>query len=382
MRAKMHLPLTLAALTVCGIGTQLAFAADSRSYTGGRFQLDVDGKSAGLIRSIDGGAIKAEVIVEKVDNVPGTIAHKHVGQPKYGDIKVSMLVSSDTSPGIHEWIESTLAMKYQRKSGELQAADFKRDVRQVREFKDALLTEIGFPACDASSKDPAYMTLKFAPETTRNIKGSGKIENPVDVRQKMWIPANFRLSIEGLDEDSRRVSKIEAFTVKQSTATDEVGDARDYQREPGKIDFPDLKISFPVGGAPGFQEWAEANISVQGGNGKDTPKELKRSGLLEYYDGRTGRPLFSVSLHGVGIYKYVPISGPSGDSTADSEPETHVGLYVEQMLYHPGQVDKKFLEKLFSQSRNGKGQWVGFGVKTPGPARGIASEKRGRSKTR
>jgi hypothetical protein len=42
---------------------------------------------------------------------------------------------------VKDWIDASLSMNYMRKSGELQAADFKRDTRQVREFTDGVLTE-------------------------------------------------------------------------------------------------------------------------------------------------------------------------------------------------------------------------------------------------
>ncbi|MEP7235691.1 MAG: phage tail protein, partial [Ignavibacteriota bacterium] len=121
-------------------------SGEERSYAAGHFLLELDGKQAAYVKSIEGGGIKAELATEP-------------GQP----ITLEVI---PTSMEIYDWIKSSFNGNFLRKSGELQAADFKRDVRQVREFRDALLTEIGFPACDGSAKDPAYMTLKISPETT------------------------------------------------------------------------------------------------------------------------------------------------------------------------------------------------------------------------
>jgi hypothetical protein len=102
-----------------------------------------------------------------------------------------------------------------RKSGAINEADFKRDIRNVREFKDALITEVSFPACDGASKDPAYMTIKFEPEKVKLKKDTGKAGNPPAANQKRWLPANFRLKIDGID--CSKVRKIGALTINQQS---------------------------------------------------------------------------------------------------------------------------------------------------------------------
>src|SRR5205085_12259577 len=76
------------------------------------------------------------------------------------------------------------------------------EVARLSFFK-ALLTEIDFPALDASSKDAAKMTIKLQPETTRIQKATGSstsVRQSTSAPQKKWLAAKFRLNIDGLDD--------------------------------------------------------------------------------------------------------------------------------------------------------------------------------------
>src|SRR5205807_2427338 len=63
-----------AAAVVAGAGvgagalTQSAAAANGRTYTGGRFSLDIDGATSGRLAGVDGGDLVGDVVVE--DQVP------------------------------------------------------------------------------------------------------------------------------------------------------------------------------------------------------------------------------------------------------------------------------------------------------------------------
>lgn len=234
-------------------------SAQGRSYISGNFALDLDGIKAGMIKKLEGGDIEAD--------------------PVKGE-QFGMQVMP-TSGAVYEWIKASFDHTFARKSGELQAADFKRDVRNIREFKDALLTEIGFPALDASAKDPAYMMIKFKPEYTKYKKDSGKIDPSkyaIDPKiQKKWLPANFRLKIDGLEEACTRVNKIEALTIKQKVTENPVGEMRDYQKEPASLETPNLVVSFPESSSDDFYKWHE-DFVITGNNGGSNHKQ----GSLEY----------------------------------------------------------------------------------------------------
>jgi hypothetical protein len=95
-------------------------------------------------------------------------------------------------------------------------------------FTNALITEIGFPALDAASKDAAKMTIKLSPEYTRyTVTSSGEvIPKPDSQAQKKWLSSNFRLRIDGLAADTREVIKLEALVFKQKFVEHPIGESR------------------------------------------------------------------------------------------------------------------------------------------------------------
>ncbi len=273
----------------------LADMSDSRSYVTGYFALDLDGLDCGLLQKVEGGHIEAEVAV-----IP--IAHdyfvkKQIAQFRFREFTATLGLSMGQP--VIEWIQASLDMGYLRKSGAVKAADFTRKVRFIREFKDALIAEITFPACDAASKEPAFMTLKFAPESTRNRKGDGStVESSVDSRQKLFHPANFALTIDGLEKACAKVSKVDAISIKQTSVEEDLGDAADDFREPGHIEFPNLKVTLPEAHADDFFAWHE-DFVINGHN----EEEKHRTGSLTYFDATRTKSLLEVSLAGLGIFK-------------------------------------------------------------------------------
>jgi hypothetical protein len=297
-------------------------ASDGRSYVSGYFALKLDDINCGLIQKFEGGDIEGVVVTEP-DPQSG-LPKKHISTVKYEDFTVQMGLSP--AEPVRKWIESSLQMNFLRKSGELQAADFKRDIRQVREFRDALLTEIGFPALDGAAKDPAYMTLKFAPELTRNKKGSGQVENPVALKkQKQFLPSNFRLTIDGLDKACAKVSKVDALVVKQTfTDTDPDPKSTVTFKEPGKIDFPNLKVTVAEEFARPFFDWHEDFVV----NGNNDDKHERR-GQLEYLAEDRQTVLLTLTFNNIGIFKG---TGEASENNSDKIRRVTFEMYLENVV--------------------------------------------------
>jgi len=127
----------------------------NRSYTSGRFLLDLDGVRCGFIESVEGGNVSAEVISESVG--PDYFVKKHIGQPKYEDFSVRIRLSMEKK--VYDWIAASWKANHQRKDGSVIVADYKGNAKAIREFYNAMITETTIPAMDASSKDAAFMTL-------------------------------------------------------------------------------------------------------------------------------------------------------------------------------------------------------------------------------
>jgi phage tail-like protein len=297
----------------------------NRSYTSGRFLLDLDGVRCGLIESLEGGNVSAEVISERVG--PDYFVKKHIGQPKYEDFSIRIGLSMENK--VYDWIVASWKANYQRKDGSVVVADHKGNAKAIREFYNAVITETTIPAMDASSKEAAFMTLKFSPEFTRFKKASGKVNDSLEKGkhgQKKWLPANFRLEIDGLD--CTKVRKVDSFTVKKTAVSDDIGVARDQVREPGKLEFPNLRITLPESIAQSWFGWHE-DFVIKGNCGDDKEK----NGALTFLAPTLKDELARVHFYHLGIFR---ISADKPERQASQIGRVVAELYCERMefVYH------------------------------------------------
>jgi hypothetical protein len=280
----------------------------------GSFFLDLDGVKCGLLKSVDGGGITAEVISEPTG--PGGVVKKHIGPPKYEEFELR--IGLGMARQVYDWIAASWAGKFERKSGAIVEADAKLDAKSERQFVHALITETTIPALDGSSKDPAHLTLKLAPESIKTAKAAGKLP-PVSTKQKQFLPSNFRLEIDGLD--CSKVTKIDSFMVKQSVTDDGVGERRDFARDPGKLEFPNLRITLAESSAKTWTEWFE-DFVVKGKNGDDSEKK----GAIVFLDATHQNELGRVTFRNAGIFAL-----RRAPRTDDQLTRLVAELYCEQM---------------------------------------------------
>ncbi len=294
MRALVWLCALLVGLVP--ILTGAASRAD-RGYTA-RYGLELDGVFVGWLDSFEGGNAVGEVVAEGLGG--DLLAKKHIGNVKYEE--VTMAFGTGMSKALYEWIDTGFTGKAQRKNGAIIAADYDLKERSRLEFTGALITEIGMPALDASSKDAAKMKIKFQPEYTRRKAGSGQpLKGSISVKQKQWLPSNFRLKIDGLDDAASRVNKIEALTIKQKVTSDAIGESRDYEQEPTSLEVPNLVFTTSELAADVLVDYHQ-DFVINGNNGQ----EREKGGTLEYLaaDGKT--VLFSLTFKNLGIFKLAP----------------------------------------------------------------------------
>ncbi len=199
-------------------------------------------------------------------------------------------------------------------------------MKHTLEFFNALLTETTIPACDASSKEPAYLTLKFAPELTRSQPGTGKLDGAAEKKQKPWTPSAFRLAIDGLP--CNRVSKIESLTIKQLVTESAIGDIRDYEKEPAKLEIPNLKITFDEADIGPWSDWFD-HFVVQGFSGEADEK----NGTLTFLAPNLKTALAHIELKNLGIFK---LSKHKYEAAADASRKVTAELYCERMSFKYG----------------------------------------------
>jgi len=297
--------------------------ADKRGYVAGKFALEFGQNKAGWVSSVEGGHATADVVSEKVG--PDHIVHKHIAGVKYEDITVNC--GTGMSKAFYEWIKASFDRKYQRYDGAIHSCDYDGNIVSSLDFFHGLISEIGFPALDAGSKDAAKMTIKIKPETTRHKKGSGKLEmNLGKGEQKRWLPRNFRLNIAGLD--CTHVNKIEAITIKQKVVEHAVGEKRDYECEPANLETPNLVVTFSEVTADKWYDWHKSFV-IDGAN--DTKGE--KTGSLEYLTEDLKSTLFTLDFFGLGLFKLTPDKVEAG---GENIRRVKAEMYCEEIKFKYG----------------------------------------------
>jgi hypothetical protein len=300
---------------------QLQPAIAKRAYVASHFALELDQTGlVGFLNEVEGGNLKADVIEFQSGNT-GEIL-KSLSRLRFEDIhlQIGLAMEQRSTTDHRSW-----AKNYQRKNGAIVATDFNYEKKARREFHQALISEVTVPKLDAASKEPGYLDVTLTTEETDTKGDAGTIQPAANAKQKLWTTANFRLEIDGVD--CTKVNKIDSFTVKQQIIEFQEGQERIPIKVPGKLEFPNLVITFNAASGPSWLSWFTSFV-IQGNNGSDKEK--------------TGRIVFLVagsqvgarrrsSCSAVGIYKLLdgvfdPVNEPSAMMQAE--------LYVEQMAFH------------------------------------------------
>ncbi len=297
--------------------------AQERAAVGGKFALELDGVMAGYLGSVEGGEVFADVVAEPVGS--DNIQHKHIAGVKYEDITITC--GPGMSQAFYEWIKATLERKSPRKNGAIVALDFNYKALYRLNFKNALISEVGFPALDAASKDPAKLTVKIAVESSTKTKTNEPIVGAAAVpqMQKKWLPANFRLKIDGLDDAMSRVNKVDAIVIKQKVFANAVGDARDSAKQASNIEIPNIGVTFPEANSESVEKWRDDFI-LRGNN-------AEKNGTLEFLTPDLKEVLFILNLNKLGIFRLAPEKAEAG---GDQIRRLKAEMYCEEIKFSTG----------------------------------------------
>ena len=289
----------------------------ARSFSTGKFALEIDGSLMGFVNTAEGGLAFGDVI-----KVPGEefFFKKQLGNPGYRDIRLEF--GADLDKSFYNWIAVALRGESLRLNGAILAVDFNGNVISRLEFLHAQITEVTFPALDAASKETARMSIVLSPDqTTLNRKASGKLGSKSSSIQKKWLPSNFRLTIDGLD--TSKVTKIDALTIKLPRFGRDDAECfrcEDLPPGPTKVDFPHV-IATIREPAQSFHDWF-ADFVIGGNN--DDSKE--KGGTLEYFTPDLKTTLFTIKFSHLGIFEMMPVV-----DAGDFLPRLLVGMYCESM---------------------------------------------------
>jgi len=256
-----------------------------------RSALEVGGRFAGFLNSVEGGSAYSDVVEDKVgvDN----IVHKHIAGVKYDNITITC--GTGMTAAVYGAIKEMCNGNTFRFDSAIQSLDFDGNIVSLLQIMQGTLTEVGFPALDASSKDAARLTVKITPESTRRKMGSGKLQVATKPAEK-WLCSNFRLTIPGLD--CKTVYKIGALTIKQQVTAATVGQQRISQQQPSVLEVPNLVVTLAESHAQSFYDWHE-DFVINGHNGADKLKQA----TLELLTPDLKEALFTLTFHDLGIFR-------------------------------------------------------------------------------
>jgi hypothetical protein len=264
-----------------------------RSFAAARFLLELDGARCGFVRSVEGGAIKAEVVKEPART--GGFVKKHLGIARVEPLQLQLDLSLDKA--VYAWIADAWSGKPGRRSAAVVETDANLKALRRRELGNPLLAAVTFPALDGASKDAAFLTLELHAETVRTQKGSGQAVKPPAAKAKAWVRSNFRLEIGGLE--CKLVSRIDSFTVRSAPAPDDpVREARDLEVQPGAIDFPNVRITLAESSAKSWFDWQQSFVV----EGKNADKQEK-SGKIVLLGANLADVLGEIRFFNLGLFR-------------------------------------------------------------------------------
>jgi hypothetical protein len=217
--------LALAAPALAANWTGEAFGADkSRAYSAGHYALELDGAIVGFLTGFSGGSAVGDVMKEKPDQ--DFVQRKRLVGYRMEPITIEAVLPMSKS--FYEWIKSSIEPRprFLRKNGAIIELDFSYKELGRRIFTNALITEVEFPGCDGSSKDPAGLAVTFSPEKVTLSSSKGAALSPQSLKAKVWRRSTYSLRIEGLERGLERTAKIEPIEVKIATASTAVGAER------------------------------------------------------------------------------------------------------------------------------------------------------------
>src|SRR5690606_24928703 len=93
--------------------------------------------------------------------------------------------------------------------------------------------------------------------------------------QKHWSANNFDLTIKGLEQACKRVTKIDSFTVKQKIIEHHVGGQKAAIKVPSVVDFPNLTFYVPEADAMPFMEHMQRRVGFGTDIGKGEVRDTE-----------------------------------------------------------------------------------------------------------
>jgi hypothetical protein len=193
-------------------------------------------------------------------------------------------------------------------------------------MQNILISEVAIPKFDAADRSPCYMGVTLVPERILFQPGSQRDLSPhvTSAQQKLWTPNHFEFTIAGLEQATRRTTKIDGFSIKQQILEYRSGNQLDAVRVPGRVVFPNLTFYVPEADARPLHDHFTSRVQ----KGAPPPSTRMNGGITA--TDSDGSPLCTVSLFGIDISALGP---DKSDSTSQEIKQVKVDITVERMEF-------------------------------------------------
>lgn len=205
--------------------------------------LIIDGISVGAT-SVTGGTASAHVVSNNTG--PDGTTKKHVANVRWTDIVAEAPLGSKP---LIDWIRTTLEGKIVTKNGSIVSG-----AGAERLFLDGMITEIIFPALDATSRDIGSITVKITPQAVRYQQGSGAAQKAGPLaKEQRWTTNAFRFEMDGVD--ASKVTRVEEIRFRRIVPESQGGIFREPKNVPGTTDLSNIRVTMPDAAAQTWADW-------------------------------------------------------------------------------------------------------------------------------
>jgi hypothetical protein len=295
----------------------------SRGYSSGTFAVELQGKAAGFVRSVEGGEAFGTVVTSPA-GVDG-IVKKEIGRVDFEPITITFGVGM--APELYAWIAEMVERRQTPRDGAICFLNYNFTEVERLEWKNGVITEVVFPAADGSSKDAAVMAVTITAESTALSSSGGKAKSGFSTKaKKQWMASNFRFSVSGLEAASSKVRKVSSFRITQAVKSAEaVGAERLAERQLGTVEVSNLGVTVALASAKPWLDWVN-DVLVKGNTGD----EAERTATLEYLDQTGKNVVFTINLDHVGP---VRVERQMSSDKLDVVADVQLELYVESATF-------------------------------------------------
>lgn len=287
-------------------------------HTRPRFILELEGKTAGRCFAVRGGRVK-----HLIDDTN----HPRASAVTVRHEDIVLTCGTSMSREFYNWAGSVNGSSL-RKHGAIIALDERQMPAARLEFQAAFVRSLVLPALDNTSTDEAVLTLTISSQVVSHKGATGSSHRGAHgaTHQKPWLCSNFRLSIDGLENECMHVSKIGSLRLGPVKARHvSHGANRLTQSELIGADSSDLTISLPSKDSDAFRRWFDESIRPVG----EAPS-TRKAGTLTYLAPDSIGEYFVVKFSALQIHA---LNGGAPASAKSALPVT-ITMDCDSMTFH------------------------------------------------